>query len=960
MAVQPRYSKSADERLRLEMAEHQRTEKQLHESEERYRSLVAAKPDLQTSETVLRAVLTSLTSHIAVLDGEGTIIAINAAWSSFADENGGSVAKGIGVGANYLAACRDAADTQDPYARAAIKGIESVLKGDLPEFRLEYPCDSPTEKRWFLMLVSPLAENACGAVVSHLEITQQKRAEILVAGEKTVLEMIATGAPLSKTLEMIARNIEAQSNGLYCSILLLDNDGLHLRHGAAPSLPAAFVRALERVAIGPAAGACGTAAYRKAPVIVTDIATDPLCADYAAATLQHGLRACWSTPIQKADGELLGTFAIYSKERRAPAPENLRLIDLATHLAEIAIVRTKTESALKRTYEHLAYLTRTAPLGISVISRQQIVQVWSPGAERILGWTEEEMVGSFKSIVPDGDEEGFAEIVARAFGGETIAGKEIRRRHKDGSLVDLSLWIGPQFGENGEIEGLVGIFADIGERKRAEESFRHANERFELAGQATNDGIWDWDITRDSLWWNANHYVLFGDTPGETPPHFNSWLERIHPEDRVRIETETRDLLDSDEVFWRGGYRYQRKDGSYAEVMDRGYLIRDRAGKAVRMIGALTDISALKRSEEKIRSEAEWNQLILRSMVDGYILADLEGRIIETNESYRRDIGYSEEELAGMNIRDVEAKLSPAEVSKRIESFTKNRSARFETQHRRKDGSMVDFQVSLSLVGEPPNSKVAAFVRNITARKQADQELHRSRQELRLLATRSRSVREKEATRIARELHDELGATLTGLKIDIASIDRRFAQLDETELSEQVRERTARALGMVDSMLQSVRKICLELRPSVLDQLGLATAIEWQANEFEATSGIRCHVVCPEEVSVATETATTVFRILQEILTNVRRHAEADEVHVQLSEERGTIVLAVHDNGRGMSPATLADSDRLGIAGMRERALAAGGSLTIDSAPGAGTTILFEGPAAGPPPLNAHTPEAIR
>jgi GAF domain-containing protein len=142
---------------------------------------------------------------------------------------------------------------------------------------------------------------------------RRKRPETLRAGQNRLLEMIATSAPLMATLDSLVRLIETQIADATCSILLLDRDGKHLRHGAAPHLPAAYNAAIDGVAIGPNVGSCGTAAFRREPVYVSDIASDPLWANYKELALQHGLRACWSTPIMTHHGELLGTFAIYHR-----------------------------------------------------------------------------------------------------------------------------------------------------------------------------------------------------------------------------------------------------------------------------------------------------------------------------------------------------------------------------------------------------------------------------------------------------------------------------------------------------------------------------------------------------------------------------------------------------------------------------------------------------------------------
>lgn len=174
----------------------------------------------------------------------------------------------------------------------------------------------------------------------------RRRQQALHAGQKQVLEMIARGEPLADILTQLALAIETQSDGLMCSILLLDEDGVHIRIGAGPNLPTTYLQALEGYAIGPSVGSCGTAMYRREPVIVADIATDPLWAPYKALALPHDLRACWSSPIALTGGAVLGTFAMYYREIRRPGKSELRLLETATHLASIAIERSRRERAL--------------------------------------------------------------------------------------------------------------------------------------------------------------------------------------------------------------------------------------------------------------------------------------------------------------------------------------------------------------------------------------------------------------------------------------------------------------------------------------------------------------------------------------------------------------------------------------------------------------------------------------
>jgi len=181
-------------------------------------------------------------------------------------------------------------------------------------------------------------------------------AQALLAGQNRVLELVAGDAPLGEILTMLMRLIESQGSGLLCSVLLLENG--RLWHGAAPSLPESFIRAIDGFFIGPSVGSCGTAAFTGKSVVVSDIATDPLWVGYEALAIDHGLRACWSTPILSSRGEVLGTFAIYYSQPSAPHSADLRLIEIATHITRIAIERRRTDQELKAQAQLLRDLDR--------------------------------------------------------------------------------------------------------------------------------------------------------------------------------------------------------------------------------------------------------------------------------------------------------------------------------------------------------------------------------------------------------------------------------------------------------------------------------------------------------------------------------------------------------------------------------------------------------------------------
>jgi len=273
---------------------------------------------------------------------------------------------------------------------------------------------------------------------------------------------------------------------------------------------------------------------------------------------------------------------------------------------------------------------------------------------------------------------------------------------------------------------------------------------------------------------------------------------------------------------------------------------------------------------------------------------------------------------------------------------------------RRKDGSLFAAEVSMSGGRFDGLRLVVLAIHDITSRKRAEEELLASREQLRALAGRLQAVREEERTRIAREIHDELGGALTGLKIDFSLLTRAALKIENETV------RTSLLAGMdsmnesVDSTIQTVRRIAMELRPGVLDDLGLVAALEWQLKDFEKRTGIRCEFFPPEEdIGFDADLSTALFRIFQEALTNVARHSGATEVRVRLRADADSSTLEVEDNGKGIGKKKALSSKSLGLLGMRERAQMFGGRITVTGTPGTGTKVTVEIPPSSTTPLLA-------
>jgi PAS domain S-box-containing protein len=311
--------------------------------------------------------------------------------------------------------------------------------------------------------------------------------ESLALLNETLLAMIRTQAPLPKILEVLCTQIEQRHPGLHCSVLLLDADGTTLRHGAAPSLSTEYSRLVDGVQIGPCAGSCGTAAYRKQSVMVSDIATDPLWKDCRQFALPYGLRACWSSPIASQGGKVLGTFAVYYGEPRTPDAEHVQLVTHATHLAGIAIEHDRAKAELRAAEARYRTLVERRP-AITYIAELGAGGPWhyvSPQIETMVGFSPEEWLSDpmnwMNHIYPE-DREIVLDAENLFQQTHDLFHAEYRMCARDGRV----LWFRDEgvLLEQSEGRGLLmqGVMYDITERKRLEDELRHS-QKMEAVGQ---------------------------------------------------------------------------------------------------------------------------------------------------------------------------------------------------------------------------------------------------------------------------------------------------------------------------------------------------------------------------------------------------------------------------------------------------------------------------------------------
>ena len=395
------------------------------------------------------------------------------------------------------------------------------------------------------------------------------------------------------------------------------------------------------------------------------------------------------------------------------------------------------------------------------------------------------------------------------------------------------------------------------------------------------------------------------------------------------MATQPRVFADEDVVFFR------TMAGQAAIAIENARLYKAVKQELAERIEAER---ALRASEERYRS-------LFEGVPVGLYRTTPDGRFLDVNQALVEMSGYPDREsLLATNV--VEGYVNPEDHQRWQELVERNEVVRdFVHQARRPDGTTYWVKDSARVVRDA-EGKVLYYegsLEDITERVRAEEELRQSREQLRRLADYLQTARERERARIAREIHDEFAQALTALKMDLSWLVKRLP--DELPA---LREKADSMSELIDRTVETTRRVITELRPGLLDSLGLTAAIEWQAEEFAQRTGIECQLHgVGRDIVLHPDLATAIFRIFQEALTNVTRHAEATRVVVWLEASPDEVMLVVRDDGKGIAEGQVSDSGSLGLAGMRERAASWGGTVTFEGVPGQGTTVTVRMPRVG-------------
>ena len=473
------------------------------------------------------------------------------------------------------------------------------------------------------------------------------------------------------------------------------------------------------------------------------------------------------------------------------------------------------------------------------------------------------------------------------------------------------------------------------ERKRTLENLRVSNERFNTVVKATNDAIWDWDIVTDKVFMVGDTYKqLFGYDIVNAYPPGNLWESIIHPQDKERVLGKLSALIqEGTAIKWEDEYRLKKSNGEYAYVHDRGYIIYSGDQRPIRMIGAIQDISVRKRSEEIIlASEEKYRQIFYKNPYPTWIF-DLDSlRIVEVNDAAVEKYGFDKGEFYQLTMRDLHIDGEAEVFLETIKhSGPVTPSERRLWHHRNKSGVLIIVEITSHRIDYFGKLCMQVIINDVTERVRLEKELAlQQRLKQQQITEVVLGAQERERFELGQELHDNINQILATSKLylDVA-IEEREPRI----------ELLAKSRNNISMAIEEIRRLSKELITPSLNDLGLVQSIKELIRSIQMVKKmkIRLTISGVDENALLPEQKINVYRIIQEQLNNILKHAQASSVSIELNKQREQIRLRVEDDGRGFDPRMRRDG--VGISNIMSRAELYNGKVEIDSSPGKGCRL---------------------
>jgi PAS domain S-box-containing protein len=581
----------------------------------------------------------------------------------------------------------------------------------------------------------------------------------------------------------------------------------------------------------------------------------------------------------------------------------------------------KTEQALEEAEQKWRNILDSIADGFFSIDTDRNILYFNKAAERYSGKTKAEVLGK-----------NFWEQFPRAR--KTFVYKKYETAIKENKPVYFEIysefansWF--DVGAYPSCQGLSVFFRSVNERKKQEEATRISNERYQLISKASSDAIWDWDLVADTINWGEGIETIFGHklVNGRDSP--SAWANFIHPDDVARVTCSINKVIKGKESFWRDEYRYRKSDLSYAIVSDRGYVIRDAEGKGIRMVGAMQDITAQKEAELSIRlSEERFKLLFDQSPKPKWMFNEKTLRIVEVNEAAIKLYGYTKEEFLQLTIPDLKLKEDLPELEQLMETMLN--SYHGIVRHVKKSGEHFYLQVHTQLINLPGGRHFIVAGDDQTEKLELQHRLIRDQVAAqRRIAQAVLNTQERERSEIGRELHDNVNQLLATTKLYIESIQY---------YPDQQADFIQKGISLLQKSIEEIRALSRQLVTPDMNDIGFVATIDELIGHFRSLHTFDIDVRYKlSENNLEKELKHTIYRIIQEQLTNIVKHAAASKVNIAIIQSTGQLKLTVQDNGVGFSRDK--GSKGIGLKNIKNRAEIYNGSVNIITAINAGCTI---------------------
>lgn len=607
--------------------------------------------------------------------------------------------------------------------------------------------------------------------------------------------------------------------------------------------------------------------------------------------------------------------------------------------------RKRAEEALKQSEERFGSFVRSTDDGIVTLDGRGLITFWNPGAEKLFGYAQDEVLGKpMTLLMPERFRKRHERGIERASAAGHLTGAgnmfELVGLRKDGTEFPHELSLSSWTTRNGVF--FTGIVRDITERKRTEEELSGSEKRLRAILDHSPGLVFLKDHEGRYLQINRQFERAFHITSEQVIGKTDAAI--FPPEQAAAFRAndlrvfQTGRPLEIEEVA-------MHDDGPHTSIVSK-FPLYGGDGEFYALCGMTTDITERKRVEDALRQSEERYRSIFENAVEGIFQTTLDGKYLTVNPALARMYRYDSPDDMIATITDIAGQVyvDPGRRDEFIRLMQEQETVNgFEALVYRKDGSFIWISESVRKLRDRAGVLVGyeGTVEDITQRKLAEQRLRATLDQVRTLSGRVATVQEEERTRIARELHDELGGGLTCLKIDLSRLTTTVGDDIGADAGAKLDHKIRSMIEQIDTTIASVQRLVTELHPSVLHDLGLVAAIEWQCQDFRMRTGIPCIcVTSADDIAMEPERATALFRICQEALTNTARHAQATAVTVKLeSWNNYSLRLVVADNGVGIPDKKVSDRRSLGLLGMKERAALFGGEVTIQGHPGKGTTV---------------------